>query len=118
LLLAPSSIEGFGLPVAEALLAGCPVVCSDIAAFREVGADRCRYVGFGDMVLEDYEEAVRTTLAEPRRDAVAMPHCLPGVIAGKYMDLYRKLHGSRRTSSTGVLFYDAAAEELDAAEAG
>jgi glycosyltransferase involved in cell wall biosynthesis len=118
LLLAPSSIEGFGLPVAEALLAGCPVVCSDIAAFREVGADRCRYVRFGDRVLEEYEDAVRKTLAEPRRDAVALPHFSPGVVAGKYMDLYRKLRASRRTSSTGVLFYDAAAEELDPAEAG
>jgi len=118
LLLAPSSIEGFGLPVAEALLAGCPVVCSDIAAFREVGADRCRYVRFGDRVLEDYEEAVRKTIAEPRRHAAVMPHFLPGVIAEKYMALYRKLHASRRTSSTGVLFYDAAAEELDPAEAG
>jgi glycosyltransferase involved in cell wall biosynthesis len=118
LLLAPSSIEGFGLPVAEALLAGCPVVCSDIPAFREIGADRCRYVRFGDRVLEDYEDAVRKTLAEPRRHAAVMPDFLPVVIAEKYMALYRKLHASRRTSSTGVLFYDAAAEELDPAEAG
>ena len=33
LLLAPSTIEGFGLPVAEALLAGCRIVCSDIPPF-------------------------------------------------------------------------------------
>lgn len=117
LLLAPSSIEGFGLPVAEALLAGCPVVCSDIPAFREIGADRCRYVGFGDGVLEKYENAVRKTLTQPRMHAVALPHLLPVVIAREYIGLYRKLLASRRTSPSGVLFYDAAAEELDAAEA-
>lgn len=36
-LLAPSLAEGFGLPVAEALALGVPVIASDIPAFREVG---------------------------------------------------------------------------------
>ena len=36
-LLFPSLIEGFGLPVGEALALGVPVIASDIPAFREVG---------------------------------------------------------------------------------
>jgi glycosyltransferase involved in cell wall biosynthesis len=32
----PSSYEGFGLPVLEAMLARCPMVLSDIAVFKEI----------------------------------------------------------------------------------
>ncbi|MGF7153846.1 glycosyltransferase family 4 protein [Novosphingobium gossypii] len=36
-LVMPSFAEGYGMPVAEALSVGTPVICSDIAALREVG---------------------------------------------------------------------------------
>lgn len=39
----PSLYEGFGLPVLEALLTGCPVVCSDIGSLREIGSDCVLY---------------------------------------------------------------------------
>lgn len=40
----PSFIEGFGMPVVEALAAGIPVLCSDIGAHREVGGDAPDYI--------------------------------------------------------------------------
>jgi glycosyltransferase involved in cell wall biosynthesis len=118
LLLAPSSIEGFGLPVAEAMLAGCPVVCSDIAAFREIGGGHCRYVRFGENVVERYEAAVRETLAEPRPEPRLLPRFSPAVIAREYLALYTRLLASRCMARCEMVFYaEPPGEEPDAAEA-
>lgn len=35
----PSLMEGFGMPLTEAMACGVPVACSDIKVFREVGGD-------------------------------------------------------------------------------
>jgi glycosyltransferase involved in cell wall biosynthesis len=39
----PSTFEGFGMPVAEALAAALPTACSDIPVLREVGGDAALY---------------------------------------------------------------------------
>lgn len=39
-----SSYEGFGIPLLEAQSNGCPVICSDIKAFKEVGGDSVCFV--------------------------------------------------------------------------
>jgi glycosyltransferase involved in cell wall biosynthesis len=44
----PSRMEGFGLPVAEAMACACPVVASDLACIREFAGDVPLYVRPGD----------------------------------------------------------------------
>ena len=56
----PSRIEGFGLPVVEALYFGTPVVATDIPVLREVGGPETRY-----FEMDNIDEAVnllRTTI--------------------------------------------------------
>jgi len=90
-LVAPSRTEGFGLPVVEALLAGCRVICSDIPAFREVGAEHCRFVALGTDAEEALAEGIVATLQEPAKVPVSLPHLSAEVLANQYVSLYRGL---------------------------
>ena len=67
--LLPSFAEGYGLPVAEALAHGAPVLCSPLPALREVGQDVPDYLDPLDgpawqRAIEDY-----ATPDSPRRAA-------------------------------------------------
>jgi glycosyltransferase involved in cell wall biosynthesis len=68
-LLMPSFAEGFGLPVAEALVHGTPVLCSDLPALREAGGLVPEYLDPLD--TPGWHAAVLEYAAEmsPRRDA-------------------------------------------------
>lgn len=63
-----SFVEGFGLPLAESLAAGLPVLASDIPVFHEIAGDSAVYFRSGDSVAldgamdvlhSDYGERVR-----------------------------------------------------------
>jgi glycosyltransferase involved in cell wall biosynthesis len=90
-LVAPSITEGFGLPVAEALLAGCRIVCSDIPAFREVGGEHCRFVDLSKDAEVALGGAIVAALKDSRRKPVSLPQFSAPVIAEQYIDLYRRL---------------------------
>ncbi len=83
LLLQPSEREGFGLPVAEAMASGTPVVASRIPALVEVGGATATYCPVGDVrawvaavsellderaaSAHDWHERCSASLAQARR---------------------------------------------------
>ena len=93
-LAAPSMTEGFGLPVVEALLAGCRVICSDIPAHREVGDGHCRFVALRKNAEEALAEAIVATLRDPAKAPITFPQFSSSLLAKEYIDLYRRLIAS------------------------
>jgi glycosyltransferase involved in cell wall biosynthesis len=78
MLVAPSRAEGFGLPVAEAMAVGTPVVCSDAPALVEVAGGAAAVVPRGDAgalaaaiakLFDDSAERDRMALAGRSRAA-------------------------------------------------
>jgi len=64
-LLAPSEGEGFGLPLVEAARHGLPILCRDLAVFREVAGEHAAYFSGDDPLL--LAAAVRAWLAAHER---------------------------------------------------
>jgi glycosyltransferase involved in cell wall biosynthesis len=91
-LMAPSSMEGFGLPIVEGLFCGCRVVCSDIPSFREIGGDACHY--FDLHAKSDsfaLVEAICNALDEPARRAKRLDRFFIENVAREYAALYAHL---------------------------
>jgi glycosyltransferase involved in cell wall biosynthesis len=93
-LVVPSKTEGFGLPVAEALLAGCRVVCSDIPAFREVGGGHCRFVALSADAEKALAAGIVATIQEPAKAPISLTQLSAKVLANQYATLYRRLISS------------------------
>ena len=93
-LIAPSSTEGFGLPVAEALLSGCRVVCSDIPAHREVGDGLCHFVSLKRKPEKELAIAIGAVLGKPSQKPASLPQFSVPALSSEYVNLYRRLISS------------------------
>ena len=67
LVVQPSTLEGFGLPVAEAMACGTAVACSNAASLPEVGGDAAEY--FDPYSVEDMAAAIERVLSSSARQA-------------------------------------------------
>lgn len=82
-LLFPSHVEGFGLPLAEALASGIPVIASDIAVFREIAASVPDYydpldgLGWETAILDYAEDGSPARGAQMRRLSEFQPTYWP-----------------------------------------
>jgi glycosyltransferase involved in cell wall biosynthesis len=94
----PSRYEGFGLPVVEALAAGCPVVAADVDALREVLAGDGVLVGPDDVAgwagaLAAALQAPPDEAARVRTAARAMARYAPERTVATLVDAYHDAAG-------------------------
>lgn len=60
----PSTDEGFGIPLLEAMAVGTPVLCSSIPIFHEIGLEHVRY--FDPFSIDDIEKSLVSELSRSR----------------------------------------------------
>jgi glycosyltransferase involved in cell wall biosynthesis len=90
LYVAPSSTEGFCLPLVEALYSSCQVVCSDIPIFREVAGPNCHYFELNQNSLQNLSMSIATAISNASREEEhqAIKKFSKPAIAQQYMSFY------------------------------
>jgi len=97
-LLFPSLVEGYGLPLVEALAAGAPVIASDLAVFREIGGDIPDYLDARDR--SGWESAIVSYAQPDSASRAAQLHRMKGFRAPDWAGHFRAVEGW--LSSLGV----------------
>ena len=109
LLVHPSTFEGFGLTILEAMACGCPVVASNIPPFEELYSGSVRMVSlkrkrdFLETVFELINDH-RQRILLGRKGRVRAEHFRWEKTAHSYLALYRKVRKSRAGMPTRNLF--------------
>jgi len=87
-----STVEGFGLPLIEAVQYGSPAVCSDIPAFREIGGDSCVFFSLcAPDPVANLVRACEYALRQSTRPVADTARFSANVIGAQWMDIYSEL---------------------------
>ena len=97
MLVYPSFYEGFGLPVVEALLSGCPVVTSNVSSLPEAAGPHSLLVDPAN--IQDISDKMNSILTDSalRSDIIAGGYDFakkkfsPDVLAAQLMEIYSQL---------------------------
>lgn len=101
LLIAPSTVEGFGAPVAEALVCGARVVCSDLPVFREIGGVSCHYFDLHGDATQNLVLAAREALCEPARAVAGLDRYSVDSFGKQTVSLYIRVGKSLASERSG-----------------
>ncbi|MFN2239207.1 MAG: glycosyltransferase family 4 protein [Thermoanaerobaculia bacterium] len=100
-LVLPSFLEGFGLPVAEAMAAGCPVIASAIPPLREVAGDAAVWCDPADP--ESIAAAMTSLAGDP---------ALRGELIGKGRQRSDRFRWQRSAEKTIEIYREAMLEKM------
>jgi glycosyltransferase involved in cell wall biosynthesis len=104
LFLATSAIEGFCVPLLEAMYFGCRIVCSDIETLREIGSSNCHYFEVEKSPVASLMAACESALAA---SAPARSFChtkySSRAVGEQYLALYSEVLGLGKTQREKLL---------------
>jgi glycosyltransferase involved in cell wall biosynthesis len=101
LMVAPSLVEGFNLPLVEALACGCQVVCSHIPIHREIAGECCEYFSpRSPNAVESLTNTIVRAIAQPTTVRFPIERFCERAAAADYVALYRELLATRSHADT------------------
>ncbi|BDC50576.1 hypothetical protein F183_A28920 [Bryobacterales bacterium F-183] len=96
IVLMPSSAEGFGLPVIEALACGATIIASDLPVFREIAGSKIKYCPVGS--VREWTDRILELLSRPPERSTEQASAQPSweTYAGIITDAYRANDEAKR----------------------
>jgi glycosyltransferase involved in cell wall biosynthesis len=92
MLVIPSTVEGFCIPLVEALYFSARVICSDIPIFREIGLNNCIYFDIAEDPIANIARSIERTLQiAPPKDNDCCLRFSKQEIANLYLNFYSEL---------------------------
>lgn len=88
---APSSQEGFCLPLAEAMYFSCRIVCSDISIFKEIGSNSCSYFDLKGDAVSNLSQAIVRTLKLPLNQTNDDFRFSKSTVASQYLKFFSSI---------------------------